>query len=1261
MDIPHYGTRKVNKRKNIDLLPLLTLLLIAVLIQSKPLIAKDIPIEKIMNFKHFSVNDGLSHSDVIDIVQDKQGFIWLSTDYGLNRYDGYTSKVYSNSKETPNLLSSNRIKTSYIDSSGHLWLGTDKGLDLFNPLDGTFEKINFNGSEHMVKVIYEDSEHHLWIGTNKGLFRQNRDHKTFDRYQNPLPEAEKLASAYITSVIEDDKGRLWIGTNKYGVYRFSTDKKQLAHYQHKSDNLAGISANNINSIYETSQHEIWIATNDGLNKYDDEHDSFVRFIHDPNDTTSLSANMNYCLFEDSLGVLWVGTGHGLSKFEPNTNTFTRFYHDPTNVKSLSNNIILSIYEDKYGFLWIGTAGGGANIFDRVPQAFAGYQSVGNDNNLSQKYTVSIYEDNAGTLWLSGDGELTGLNRETSQYINYKHNPLIKTSLGKGRIYAIHEDGNNQLWMGSFFSGLSHMDRESGQFNYYRPDEKLNDGLTFKTVVSIHEYKNEVDDVVLWLGTETGLWQFNTETKRFNHFPIGEKANYTFSIVNDGEERLWVSTYNEGFFHVNKKDGSFTQYHHDDNDMNSLSSDIVIAIIPAANDHLWIATTEGLDHFDTKTKRFSHYNIHNGLPNNNIYSILQDDDKNIWVSTNKGLSRLDVTSNQFENFDVNDGLQSNEFNLSSSHKTKNGELYFGGINGFNAFFPDQLLEHKIKPDIVITDFSLFNESVSISTAEKESPLTNTIETTKDITLTHLDYVFSIDFAAIHFGDPMQNQYMYQLEGFDNNWIKSNAKLRHATYTNLPSGDYIFRVKGSNKDNVWSDSSSVINIKILPAPWFTWWAFLLYIIVIGSILGIFFYRRYQHYLFKLKIAEKIKISEERLSMALWGSGDQFWDFNIASGEVNRINVLDGFATPEHITLKNINELVDNVHQDDQASLLALIKNSVEGKTDIFEFAYRLKNINQQWIWVMNKGRVVSRDNNGKTLRMAGVLINVHELYETQSQLKLLNQNLEDKVKQRTKELQESIDILKDTQQKLVQSEKMAALGDLVAGFAHEVNTPLGICVTILSLQLDTLKNLKEQYSTGELTAEDIEVYMNKSDEQLLVAQRNTNRAATLIKSFKQVAVDQSHEVVTNIDMKDYIEMIISSNSPKIKQAKIRVNLIIPDNLKFKTYPGAWAQIVTNLIDNSIAHAFTDISREAEITIEVERNKHIELIYTDNGVGMTQEVSTRVFEPFYTTKRGQGGTGLGMHIVYNLVTQKLKGTIDCTSRPNEGVSFIIECDQL
>jgi len=1218
-----------------------------------------------LRFERVSQEQGLSHGMVLSTLQDRDGFLWFATADGLNRYDGYRFKVFKHDPDDPDSLSDSHVQTLFEDSRGILWIGTRKGLNRFERATETFIRYENDPqdpqsiSDFDVMSITEDRHGELWIGTlGGGLNRFNREQSTFTHYRHDANNKQSLSDNEVYVVFEDHLGELWIGTRKGGLSRFDRVNKNFQHFQHDPDNISSISDNRVYTLLEDRDGNLWVGTRGGgLNRFNRDYETFAHFRFEPENSDSLSSDRVLSLFEDRDGILWIGTKEGgLNRYDKTNQHFVRYLNHPADPYSLSQNAIFSIFQDQSGILWIGTFGDGLN---KLNPDFAKFghnrRDPGTPNSLNDNHVLRLYQDKDDNIWIgTREGGLNRFDKSTGIYTNYRHNPADPNSVSDNTIYGIYQDSAGILWIGTDHGGLNRFDSEKGIFTQYFHNSQDPNSISGNEWVSAIIEDTEGS---LWIGTRNGLNRFDTRRGTFKRYlhssedPESISDNSIATLYKDKAGTLWIGTRNGGLNRFNSTDETFSRYQHDPANANSLSHDTIYTISEDQSGILWIGTFGGgLNKFDQENNVFIDYREKNGLPDDHILGILNDQQGHLWISTYKGLSRFDPKKEIFKNYQVSDGLQSNQFNLSAYEKTRDGQLLFGGVNGFNVFYSEQIKEDLTAPEIVITDFLLFNRSVAIQRKNKKSPLKKSINQTDSLTLSHQDSVFSFEFAALHFANPTSNQYAYKLEGFNKDWIHTGADRRFATYTNLPSGDYKFQVKGSNKDGVWNDKGRSIQLTILPAPWRTWWAYLIYLLIFGSAVGFVFVERYRRASIRIEAAKQIEDSEERLSLALWGSREQLWDWDVELGLIHRRNILEEFNLPKIQKRKTVDDFAELMHQNDQKRYTEKLQQHLLGESEHFEAAYRLKNNQGEWTWVMDKGRVVSRTVDGEVIRMSGVMLNVHELYE-------LNENLEQMVASRTIELQNSLDQLKKAQDQLVQSEKMAALGDLVAGVAHEVNTPLGICVTAISLQIETLEKLEKRYTSGEIRTSDLEDYLERSKEQMVLVERNIQRSSNLIKGFKQVAVDQTYEIITKFEFYQYLQTVVSSISPKLRATNHSIRVDVPKTIKLVAYPGVWAQIVTNLIDNSLMHGLSCddtglISIEAE-----EKGNSLRFYYRDNGKGMSESQVKRVFDPFYTTKRGEGGSGLGMHIVYNLVTQKLNGQIECMSVMGEGVTFMID----
>ncbi|MDM8514971.1 two-component regulator propeller domain-containing protein [Desulfobacterales bacterium HSG16] len=801
-----------------------------------------------IRFEHISVAQGLSQSSVHCIIQDNKGFIWLGTQDGLNRYDGYSFKVIKNDPENSFSLSHNIVKSIYEDSKGVLWIGTwGGGLNKFDRKKEKIIRYMHNPNElsslshNNVMSIYEDSRNILWIGTeNGGINKFDSENEEFTHYQNDSDDLSSLSHNDVKSIYEDSKGNLWVGTED-GLNKFNREKEKFIRYRNNPDDPFSLSQNEIWYIYEDSEATLWIGTkNGGLNKFDQENEKFTHYQNESGNPDSLSHDWVRSIYEDSEGILWIGTeGGGLNRFDRENEKFIRYQNDPNNPFSLSNDVVWSIYEDRSNVLWIGTYTGGLNKYDRGKEQFVHYKNEPeNPNSLIHNVVWSIYEDRDKMLWIGTVNGLNGFDRENEKFIRYQNEPDNPLSLSHNEVWSIYEDQAENFWIGTF-QGLNKLDRKTGEFTRY-----INQG---EDVANKIKTICEDSKGMLWIGTGGGLFNFDRDKKLFIPYRINTNdpngrieakntdVNKVWSIYEDSSETLWVGT-EEGLCRLDRKNDSFIRYQNDPQGSQSLSDSWILSIYESKAKDLWIGTVGGFNNFHPEEKSFTRYREKDGLPNDVIYGILEDKKNNLWMSTNNGLSRFNPQTKIFKNYSIKDGLQNNEFNAGAFFMNEKGEMFFGGIDGFNAFFPAKK-DNLTIPSIAITNFQIFHEPVKV---DANSPLKQAVEYTDTIELSHKERVFSFEFAALHFISPEKNQYAYMMDGFDQDWIYSGSR-RFATYTNLSAGRYVFRVKGSNNDGLWNEAGASIKIIITPPPWKTWWAYSFYGLFAAGLL--FGYIRYK----------------------------------------------------------------------------------------------------------------------------------------------------------------------------------------------------------------------------------------------------------------------------------------------------------------------------------------------------------------------------------------------------------------------------------
>ena len=794
-----------------------------------------------VKFERFSLDQGLSQSAVLSILQDDQGFMWFGTQDGLNRFDGYEFVIYKHDPEKPDSLSNNFIQDILSDPAGGLWIGTNGGgLDRLEPGTGKFVHYQHDPadphslSSNVVLSLHQDRDGVLWIGTNGGgLDRFDAESGRFVHYQHDSQDPQSLSHNAVSWILQDQEGALWVGTIGGGLNRLDRETGRFVRYKNDPEDPGSLGNDSVQSIHEDKEGMLWIGTNGGgLDRFVPETGGFVHYRHDPNDPHSLSSDQVWSVFEDRAGELWVGTfGSGLDRYDRETGRFVHYQNDPGDPESLSNNQVWSIYEDRAGGLWFGTFGGGVNRFDRERYKFRLVQHDPQDpHSLSENMVWSIHEDREGTLWVgTNGGGLNRLKRDTApgagaeHFIHYRNIPTDTHSLSNDIVWSLLEDREGVLWVGTH-TGLDRL--EGDQFLHYPAPP----------VFTI--YQDGVGQ--LWIGTwGGGLGKLDRESDQlvfYQNDPANADSlsdNSVLSILEDREGVLWLGTFDGGLEEFDREAGRFVHHQNDPDDPQSLSNNTVLAIHQDRQGVLWIATAGGgLNRLDRATMTFRQYTESDGLANNTIYGILEDDapmvegGPNLWLSTNRGVSRFNLRAETFRNYDVGDGLQSSEFNQGSYHKSPSGEMFFGGINGFNAFFPGEVSDNAYIPPIVLTALTQGGEGI-----EDGTPVENLTE----VGLKWPRNSFEFEFAALNYAQPEKNQYAYMLEGFDADWIHASTQ-RFGRYTNLPGGTFTLRLKGSNNDGVWNEQGHAVGITVVPPFWQTWWfRGIVALVLLGGVFG------------------------------------------------------------------------------------------------------------------------------------------------------------------------------------------------------------------------------------------------------------------------------------------------------------------------------------------------------------------------------------------------------------------------------------------
>jgi signal transduction histidine kinase/ligand-binding sensor domain-containing protein len=774
-----------------------------------------------IRFEHYTIEDGLSMSTVYDLIQDRNGYIWVATEDGLNRFDGYEFKIYRPAIDDPDGLNISNIHSLFEDRDGFIWLGGCMGgIIRYDPYQDSFQQLNPDSNVPNIKIltIYSIEQDHtglLWFASNDGLFRYDPGKDIWQYFQSKADDPSSLSSDEVFSVVEDSSNRLWIGTSQ-GLDRFEWETEEFFHFQHDPDDPGSLHGSGVYTIFEDRAGFLWVGTTDGgPNRLDPGVEMFDYWVFDPDDPDSISNDSILAITEDSAGYLWIGTRQGLNLFDQDDEVFTRYLTSEEAPDSLSDDWVHAVYIDRTGSLWVGTAYGGVNHFDPLSGQFRHFvPSPSVSDQISENSVWSIYEDMSGVLWLGTNGG--GLKKcllSTGVCQHFRHEEDNPASLGHDVVVDIRPAGDGSLWLATWGGGLNRFDPNTGIFSQYRSDVDDPASISSDIVWLIYEDSRGS----LWIGTGGGLNRFDPQTEQFTRYlhdpddPGSISNDQIVAIYEDSTRQLWIGT--QDGLNVFKPDtGTFTHIYHDPEDPQSISHNTVFAIHEDASGTLWFGTYGGgLNQYDPAANTFEHYRAAEGLVNDSIYGILEDDPGNLWISTNNGISKFDPVAVTFKNFGVEDGLQAGEFNFNAYFEDENGNMFFGGVNGVTIFHPNTIIPNPYQPSIVLQ---------SISQGGMPIELDEAFEYSTDLTLLWPNNYFDFEFAAISYFQPEHNQHAYKLENFDEDWNEIGTR-RFGRYTNLPGGTYTLRLKGSNNDGLWNEEGTSITIKVVPPIWQSWW--------------------------------------------------------------------------------------------------------------------------------------------------------------------------------------------------------------------------------------------------------------------------------------------------------------------------------------------------------------------------------------------------------------------------------------------------------
>lgn len=791
-------------------------------------------------FTGYSIEQGLSQSVVNCMIQDARGFIWAGTQHGLNKFNGYSFEVFTYNPSDSTSISNNWVYSLVEDKQGNFYILTKGGVNVFDRKKKSFSRMVFSATaseasgQNPYDVILSRTGL-IYFNLAPSLFVYDTAKKTLTEYKSSLEYDSSVKDLKIP-LMEDRSGKVWMASTR-GLSRFDPATGKFSYFLHRPADNNTISSNNITALCEDREGNIWIGTVNGLNMLDQKSGVFSRFVNDPRNKWSLSNNVIRSIIQDKDGSIWIGTeGGGLNKLVQPDKKNPVFEAFTSETNGLSHNIVNCLLIDRSQSLWIGTLNGLSKT-DLKRQKFRLYRR--NDTpysvDLLGNVIASIFKDDEGKIWVGNWGQgLNILDRKTGHVEHFSARFPGSRRLIDDYVHYIFQDDQKRIWIGTR-NGLMIWDRNKNSFvsaNEVFRQKGLPDlgGIRINKII-------QDPGGNYWLATQNGVYCFNLRNGLSEHFsqegPPDHRisSNLVYCIARDHQGLIWMATLN-GLDAFDPAGKTMTHYRKQQGSGKSISDNFVISLCVDNNGDIWIGTGSGVNKFVKKDLSFRYFSQESGFPGDQVFEILEDNRLDLWFATGNGLSRLNVKDGSLRTFTIEEGLQSREFNLRAAFKSPDGEMFFGGMNGFNSFYPDSIRDNPYVPPVVLTALTKTSSS-GVNTRIDPSDLT-------EIVLDNSVPSFTLEFVALEFTNPEKNRYSYRMEGISDQWIDIGNR-RFVPFSNLPPGEYTFQVKGSNNDGVWNEAGSSIRLIINP-PWFK--STLAYVIyAIDLILIIFFFVRWR----------------------------------------------------------------------------------------------------------------------------------------------------------------------------------------------------------------------------------------------------------------------------------------------------------------------------------------------------------------------------------------------------------------------------------
>ncbi len=797
-------------------------------------------------FSHLNVNNGLSQNQITCVYRDSKGFVWFGTNAGLNRFDGSSIEDFTTGNPINGSIAANTINAISEDKKGNLLIGTSYGLSILDGNTYEFKNLNYTSSvlNNCSDILYvnaltSDKEGNNWIGTNSGCFCYNSQTGLIHHL---LIDSTNCLSPLngIMSIVHDQNGNIWMSTKNGFIIKYNNSSKTLDKFKIPDHDES--TRNSLTRLFIDRDNDLWVGNLNGLYLFDLNQEVWNSKFNDKFSQADGLIRVG-AISQNEDGLIWVAAdGGGAFIVDKKILSLTNLRHQPFDDQKLSSNGLSYVLCDQDGIVWLGTTKKGVNYYKKNINQFRIYRNLAGDpNSLSHNDVNAIIEDQHKNLWIGTDGGgLNYLDRTTQKISRIQSNPLSLNSLSSNIIVSLFRDHENKLWVGTYFGGLDMLDPVTGKFTIYKNKPEDSTSISDDRIYGIGEDSQNN----LWVGTlGIGLNRLDRRTGKFDRINSHNSQicnDYITSIYRDKGKTLWIST-TLGLSSIENNAKSFTCLQNRPNDLKSIIDNVVTNCFEDSRGFFWVGTNNGLNVLNRSNNSFRHFTIADGLPSNSIHGIVEDKNRNLWISSKNGIAKLELKNIQnmdqfdfsFTNYTISDGLQGKEFNTSSALCTSDGEIFFGGPDGLNAFYPDEIKEDDKPAKMIFRDFRIFNKSIPYGQKyDNRILLEKPIFNTKEIELKYGENSFTLEFIALNYFYPEKNSYSYKLEGFNNQWINTDGKKNSATYTNLNNGTYTFRVKElKGKSNGEEISLKII---VLPPFWKSWMAYVIYAFLIFLML-------------------------------------------------------------------------------------------------------------------------------------------------------------------------------------------------------------------------------------------------------------------------------------------------------------------------------------------------------------------------------------------------------------------------------------------